>query len=64
MKIIFTADAALHIAKADGPAVYEYKAGETATVPDDIATLFINAGQAEPAKAERAVKAKGETATK
>lgn len=64
MKIVFTSDASLHIATAEGPQVYEYRAGETANVPDDIAALFINAGQAEPAKAERAVKAKGETATK
>lgn len=64
MKITFTTDASLHIATADGPQSYDYKAGDTATVPDDIAALFINAGQAEPVKTERAVKGKGETATK
>jgi hypothetical protein len=64
MKLIFIADASLHIAGADGFKAYDYKAGETATVPDDIAAMFIAAGHATPAKAERAVKAKGETATK
>lgn len=64
MKITFTADAAIHLATADGPVVYDYKAGDTATVPADIAAMFISAGQAIPAAAEKASKAKGETATK
>lgn len=64
MKISITADHAIQIAGADGLKEYAFKAGETVTVPDDIATLFIAAGAAEPAKAERATKGKGETATK
>ena len=64
MKIVFITAASLQTATADELKTYEYNAGDTATVPDEIAALFIEAGQAEPAKAERAVKAKGETATK
>ena len=64
MKIVLTADTALHIANADGVAVYEGKAGDTLTVPADIAALIIGSGQATPAAAEKASKAKGETNTK
>ena len=64
MKITFTTDAQLHIATAEGPKEYAFKSGETASVPADIAALFIGAGQATPAAAEKAAKAKGETATK
>lgn len=64
VKITFTTDAQLHLATGDGPIEYDFKAGETASVPADIAALFINAGQAQPAAAEKATKAKGETSTK
>ena len=65
MKLILTADYEVHLATADGSVVYGGKTGETITVPADIAELFITAGVAEGVKsAERATKAKGETATK
>lgn len=65
MKILLTSDYSLQVGTADGITVYEGKAGETLTVPDDIAVMFFNAGAAEPVKAtEKATKAKGETATK
>ena len=65
MKILLTNDYSLHIGTAEGVVVYEGRAGETLTVPDDVAVLFFNAGAAEPVKtAEKAVKTKGETATK
>lgn len=64
MKITFTADAFVQLATAEGVKEYRGVAGETLSVPEDIAAHFIGLGQAEPAKAERAVKAKGETATK
>jgi hypothetical protein len=64
VKLKFTTDATLNLATGDGPVTYDFKAGETATVPADIAAMFISAGQAEPVAAEKATKAKGETATK
>lgn len=64
MKITFVSDANLHLASAEGPTSYEFKAGDTASVPADIATYFINGGYAKPAGSEKASKAKGETATK
>lgn len=64
MRITFTSYANLQIATADGLKTYEFQVGETATVPEDIAAQFLASGVAEPAKAEKAVKPKGETATK
>lgn len=64
MRITFSTDAHLNIATAEGPKDYSFKSGETAQVPADIAALFIAAGQAAPAAAEKAAKTKGETATK
>lgn len=64
MKIKFISDAVLNLATADGPVDYRHAAGEIATVPEDIAAIFIGQGIAEPIAAERATKSKGETATK
>lgn len=64
MKIHFTAEGNIQTAGADGITTYHYQAGETIDVPADIAALFLEAGVVEPAKADKAVKPKGETATK
>ena len=64
MKLLFIADANIQTATADGMTTHAYTAGQTADVPADIAALFISQGVAEPAKAEKAVKPKAETATK
>lgn len=65
MNILLTSDYSLHVATADGAHVYEGKAGDTIKVPQDIAELIIAAGAGSAVKAaEKAVKAKGETATK
>jgi hypothetical protein len=64
MKITFNSYGNYQIATADGPQSYEYQAGTTASVPEDVAAYFIGAGVAVPATAERATKSKGETATK
>lgn len=64
MKLHFTAEGNIQVANADGIITHHYQAGETADVPADIAALFIESGVAEPVKAEKAVKPKGETATK
>jgi hypothetical protein len=61
VKILLTYDYSLQLATADGIKVYEGKAGDTLTLPEDIAALFISAGAGEAVKV---VKAKGETATK
>ncbi len=64
MKITFIAYGNIQLATADGLKTFEHQAGDTATLPEDIAAQFIASGVAQPAKAERTVKAKGETATK
>jgi hypothetical protein len=65
MKLLLTADYEIQLATADGTIVHGGKAGDTITVPEDVAALFITAGVAEGVKStERATKAKGETATK
>jgi hypothetical protein len=64
LRIHFISYGNIQTASEDGVTAYEYEAGLTANVPEDIAALFIANGVAEPAKAERAVKDKGETATK
>ena len=65
MRIKFNAYGNIQAATAEGIVTHEHEAGETVELPADIAALFIASGVAEPApKAERAVKAKGETATK
>lgn len=64
MKLTFRSYGNVQTATTDGIKVYEFEAGKTADVPDDVAALFLSAGVAEPAKAERAVKPKGETADK
>lgn len=64
MKITFITDANLHLASAEGTKSYDFKAGETANVPADVAAYFINGGYAKAVGAEKATKAKGETATK
>lgn len=64
MKLTFKSYGNIQTATADGITTYEFEAGKTADVPDDVAALFLASGVAEPAKAERTVKPKGETATK
>lgn len=64
MKITFTAYGNIQTATADGLKTFEYEAGETVTVDAEVAALFIQSGVAIPAAVERAVKPKGETATK
>jgi len=64
MKLEFRSYGNIQTATADGLTTYEFEAGSTADVPDEIATLFINSGVAEPAKATRATKPAGEKATK
>lgn len=64
MKITFRSYGNIQLASADGLKTYEHQAGETVTLPEDIATQFIASGVAIPAVAERATKSKGETATK
>lgn len=64
MRITFIIDAFVQLATGEGVKEYRGVAGETLSVPEDVASHFIELGQAEPAKAERAVKSKGETATK
>ena len=65
MRITFNAYGNIQAATADGIQTFEHEAGATVELPADIAALFIESGVATPApKAERAVKAKGETATK
>lgn len=64
MKITFRSYGHIQLATAEGVKSYEHQAGETVTLPEDVATQFINSGVAIPAVAERTTKAKGETATK
>lgn len=64
MRITFTSYGNIQAATAEGLKTFEHEAGETVTLPEDIAALFIQHGVARPAAAERAVKAKAETATK
>lgn len=64
MRIHFKSYGHVQLATAAGLKSYEHEAGSTVDVQDDVAALFINSGVAEPAKAERATKDKGETATK
>lgn len=64
MKIKLIADASIHIANADGLAIYEGKSGDVLDVPADIAVMFIEQGHAEPVAAEKATKSAGKTATK
>lgn len=64
MKITFKSYGNHSTATADGLRSYEFQAGETVSVPEDVAAYFIGAGIAVPATAERATKSKGETATK
>lgn len=64
MKITFLSYCNIQVASADGLKTYEHQAGETVTVPTDLATYFLNAGIAQPAQTEKASKVKGETATK
>lgn len=64
MKITFTAYGHIQTATADGIQTFEYQPGETVTVDAEVAAMFIESGVAIPAAVERAVKPKGETATK
>lgn len=65
MKITFTAEGNIQLATAEGVVTHFYEAGQTVDLPEDIAALFLGQGVAERAKtAEKATKAKGETATK
>lgn len=56
MKIKFTAYGNIQTATADDITTYEYEAGATADVADDIAALFVSTGVAEPVKTARASK--------
>ena len=64
MKITFTAYGNIQLAGENGLETYEFQAGDTATLRQDIATLFINQGIAKPVTSDRATKSKGETADK
>lgn len=64
MKLTFTSYANIQTATADEINTYEFEAGVMADVPDEVAVLFIESGVAQPAKATRATKTDGETATK
>lgn len=64
MRLIFTAFASIQTADADGLKTFTFDAGTTADVPDDVATLFLASGVAEPAKAEKATKPAAEKAVK
>lgn len=64
MKITFIAYGNIQTGGPNGIETHEFQAGQTVTVSADIAALFIQTGVAIPAKSEKAVKPKGETATK
>jgi|GEM_PF-4005634 len=62
--IIVTTDACVQVGN-DPVVTYRHKRGERLELPSDVEALFITHGYAVPvAKAERAVKPRGERATK
>lgn len=64
MKVVFTQNACLQVGTADGVVSHDHRAGETVEVAADLAAIFISQGVAEPAKAEKAVKPRGESTPK
>lgn len=57
VKITFTAYGNIQTATAEGLKSHEYEAGETVTVSDDLAVMFIQSGVAIPATSGKPTKA-------
>ena len=63
MKITLTQDSQIEVGNEAGIRDYGGVAGETIDVPADVAAMFL-AGGAMPVESERAVRPKGEKATR
>lgn len=64
MRLHFIAEGNIQTGNAEGVVTYACMAGQTVDVPEDVAVLFLNAGVAEPVKAEKAAKPAAEKAVK
>ncbi|HAM24919.1 MAG TPA: hypothetical protein DCM51_05110 [Actinobacteria bacterium] len=65
MKLQIVLDYCVQVGDADGVKSHQFRAGETVEVADEgLASVLLSQGAAQPVKAEKATRARGEKAVK